>query len=184
MKLVLEPDLIDGLIAKVTESSKSYGERVNEIGLDSVMIENGTAGAEQNSPDLCDRFDMKYLGMVLERYRSLDLKTVVHNCAAVPFLDKEIALKPNAVHFNNKAVDLQKVFEMMRGKTCVVSGIDHAELMFRGKQQAIEGDVKRVIEIWGKAPGLIIAPGCEMPFKTPVENILCLPRAADKYGRY
>jgi uroporphyrinogen decarboxylase len=148
------------------------------------MIENGTAGAEQNSPDLCDRFDMKYLKVVLEKYRSLGLKTLVHNCAAIPFLDKEIELRPNAIHFNNKTVDLQKTFEMMKGKTCVVSGIDHMELMFRGKQQAVEDDVRRVIEIWGKAPGFIIAPGCEIPFKTPIENILSLPRAAARYGKY
>jgi len=184
MRLIQEPNMIDLLIAKVTESSKLYGERISGIGLESVMIENGTAGAEQNSPDLCDRFDMKYLKIVLEKFRSLGLKTVVHNCAAIPFLDKEIALRPNAIHFNNKAVDLQKTFEMMRGKTCVVSGIDHTELMFRGKEQAVEDEVRKVIEIWGKAPGFIIAPGCEIPFKTPMENILSLPKAAERYGRY
>jgi uroporphyrinogen decarboxylase len=184
MKLIQEPDMIDELIAKVTKSSILYGERISEIGLGSVMLENGTAGAEQNSPELCDRFDMKYLGVVLEKYRSLGLKTVVHNCSAIPFLDKELALNPDAIHFNNKAVDLQRVFEMMRGKICVISGIDHMELMFRGKQQDVENDVKRVIEIWGKAPGFIIAPGCEIPFKTPMENILSLPRAAERYGRF
>ncbi|MDD1744124.1 MAG: uroporphyrinogen decarboxylase family protein [Methanomassiliicoccales archaeon] len=183
MKLIQEPDMIAELIAKVTESSMLYGERISETGLGSVMLENGTAGAEQNSPDLCDRFDMKYLGVVLDKYRSLGLKTVVHNCAAIPFLDKEIALKPNAIHFNNKAVDLPMIFEKMKGRTCVVSGIDHTELMFKGKQQAVEDEVKRVIEIWGKAPGFIIAPGCEMPFKTPIENILSLVAAAERYGR-
>jgi uroporphyrinogen decarboxylase len=184
MKLIQEPNMIDKLIAKVTESSILYGRRISDIGLGSVMLENGTAGAEQNSPDLCDRYDIKYLRTVLEEYKSLGLKTVVHNCSAIPFLDKELALRPSAIHFNNKAVDLQRVFEMMRGKTCVISGIDHMELMFRGKQQAVEDDVKKVIEIWGKAPGFIIAPGCEMPFKTPIENILSLPRAAERYGRY
>ncbi len=184
MKLVQEPKMIDELLAKIVVSSKSYGERINEIGLDSVMIENGTAGADQNSPELCDRFDMKYLQKVLENYRSLGLKTVVHNCAAIPFLDKELALRPNAIHFNNKAVNLQETFELMRGKTCVVSGIDHMELMFRGTPQAVEDEVRRTIDIWGKAPGFIIAPGCEMPFKTPIENILSLPRAAERCGRY
>jgi MtaA/CmuA family methyltransferase len=184
MKLIQEPNMIDALIAKVAESAKLYGERINEIGLDTVMIENGTAGAEQNSPDLCDRFDMKYLRTVLEKYRFLGLKTVVHNCSAIPFLDKELGLKPTAIHFNNKAVDLQKTFEMMKGKTCVVSGIDHMELMFRGTPKAVEEEVKKVLDIWCKAPGLIIAPGCEIPYKTPIENILSLPRAAEKCGRY
>jgi uroporphyrinogen-III decarboxylase len=73
---------------------------------------------------------------------------------------------------------------MMKGKVCVVSGIDHMELMFKGTPQAIEEDISKVLGIWGKAPGFIIAPGCEIPFKTPMENILTLPRAAEKYGTY
>ncbi len=184
MKLIQEPTMIEELIAKVAESSKMYGERISGIGLESAMIEDGTAGAEQNSPDLCDRFDMKYLKVVLEKFRSLGLKTLVHNCAAVPFIDKELALKPNAIHFNNKAVDLQKTYEMMRGKTCVVSGIDHMELMFKGTPQAIEAEIRSVLENWGRSPGFILAPGCEIPYNTPLENILTLPRTAGKYGRY
>jgi uroporphyrinogen decarboxylase len=182
--LMMNPNMIDELLAKIVESSKLYGERINKIGLESVMIENGTAGAELNSPDLCDRFDMRYLKVVLDNYRSLNLRTMVHNCAAAPFLDKELALRPDAIHFNNKFVELEKVFEMLRGKTCVVSGIDHMELMFRGTLIAVEDDIRKVIDIWGRAPGFIIAPGCEMPFKTPLENILSLPRTTEKYGRY
>ena len=184
MKLIQEPEIVDALIAKVTESSKLYGERISEIGLDSVMLENGTAGAEQNSPELCDRFDMKYLNLVLEMFHSLGLRTLVHNCSAIPFLDKEMALRPNAVHFNNNAVELEKVYDTLRGKTCVVSGIDHMVLMFKGTPQAVEDEARRVIDLWGKAPGFIIAPGCEIPYKTPIENILSLPNAAVKYGRY
>ncbi len=183
MKLIQEPKMIEVLIGKVVESSKLYAERISAIGLESVMIENGTAGAEQNSPELCDRFDMRYLKIVLDKFRSLGLKTIVHNCSAIPFLDKEMALNPSAIHFNNKVVELQKTFEMMGGNVCVVSGIDHMELMFKGTQQAVEDDVKKVLDLWGKSPGFIIAPGCEIPFKTPKENILSLPRAAEKFGR-
>jgi uroporphyrinogen decarboxylase len=81
-------------------------------------------------------------------------------------------------------VDLPKTFEMMRGRACVISGIDHMELMFKGTPQAVEEEAKRVLDLWGKSPGFIIAPGCEIPFKTPKENILSLRVAAEKFGTY
>jgi len=30
---------------------------------------------------------------------------------------------------------------------------------------------------WGDGPGYMVAPGCEMPFKTPMENIIALREA-------
>jgi uroporphyrinogen-III decarboxylase len=48
----------------------------------------------------------------------------------------------------------------------------------------VEDKVRSVIELYGKGPGLIVAPGSEIPFKSPVENILRVREACEKYGRY
>jgi uroporphyrinogen-III decarboxylase len=36
------------------------------------------------------------------------------------------------------------------------------------------------MRLWGDAPGLVIAPGCELPYKTPMENIRALKDAVTK----
>ena len=50
-----------------------------------------------------------------------------------------------------------------------MAGVDHQKVLFK-KTPAVEQEVKRTIDMFGKAPGLIIAPGCEMPFKTHREH--------------
>jgi len=184
MDTVLSPSTADKMLKVITESSKIYGDRLAEIDVETVFVENGTAGAEQTSPGLCERFDIKYLRNELDHFKDLRLFTIVHNCAAKPYVDLEAALKPNAIHFNVRAVDLQKTFDSLGGRCCSIAGIDHQELMFKKSADEVEAEIRRVIECYGHRPGLIIGPGCEMPFKTPIENIRRLREAAEKYGKY
>jgi uroporphyrinogen decarboxylase len=184
MDTVMRPDLANKMLKVITESSKIYGNRLAEIGVGTIFVENGTAGAEQTSPELCERFDMRHLRNELEHFKKLGLMTILHNCSARPYIELESALKPNAIHFNISAVDLEKTFGSLRGTCCSIAGIDHQKLMFKGSADEVEAEVRKTIERYGHRPGLIIGPGCEMPFKTPIENIRRLREAAEKYGKY
>jgi uroporphyrinogen decarboxylase len=65
-----------------------------------------------------------------------------------------------------------------------MSGIDYMELLFNGSPAEVEVEVRRVIELFGKEPGFVLAPGCEMPFKSPIQNIASLKRTVETYGSY
>jgi uroporphyrinogen-III decarboxylase len=62
----------------------------------------------------------------------------------------------------------------VRGRTCLFAGIDHQELLFRKTPSDIAEAVKITLGQWGDNPGIVIAPGCELPYKTPKENIKAL----------
>ncbi len=184
MALLSSPGDVEKLVATLTESSKAYAERAaSYAGLESIFIENGMAGGDMVRLPMCQRYDLTYAKQVVDRCRSLGLKTIIHNCAAKPYLEAEAEMMPDCIHFNNKYVDLPKTFASLRGRLCVMSGIDHMELMFTGSPEEVEAETKRVIELYGREPGLILAPGCEMPFKIPVENVARLKHAAETYGR-
>ena len=184
MDTVLSPETADKMLKVIAESSKIYGDRLAEIGVESVFVENGTAGAEQTSPDLCKRFDLKHLNVELDHFKELGLLTIVHNCAAKPYVGLQAELRPSAIHFNVKAVNLEETFGILRDRCCAVAGIDHQELMFKRSVDEVEAEVRNTIECFGHRPGLIIGPGCEMPFKTPIENIRRLREAAEKHGSF
>lgn len=180
---VVDPDCADKVLSVLVESLRRYGERIETEGLETVFIEDGTAGAEQITLDLCEHFDIRYLKEVVECYRSLGLRTIVHNCSSSPYISAQASLDPDAIHFNNKYVDVERTFEELRGRTCLIAGVDHQDTMFRKPAEMVEDEVKRTIEAYGGGPGLMIGPGCEMPFKAPLENIIRLREAAEKYGR-
>jgi uroporphyrinogen decarboxylase len=185
MALLTSPDEIQKLVSTLTESSKMYADHIaRDVGLESIFIENGMAGADMVRLNTCQKFDLSHMKEMIDHCRALGLKTIIHNCSAKPYLEAQVALQPDCIHFNNKMVDLEATFRNLKGRVCVMSGIDHMELLFNGTPAEVESEVRRVIELFGKQPGFILAPGCEMPFKTPVENIVRFKKTVETYGRY
>jgi uroporphyrinogen decarboxylase len=178
------PDAVHKMVQVALESAKMYGERVASMGVDTVFLDDSSATGSLVSPEMCESYDTAYVRPLIARYRELGIRTIVHNDAQMPYLDLQAAAGPAALHFNNDYVNLSETFEKLRGKLCVISGINHQDLIFRKSAQEVEDAVKGAMALYGKAPGLIIAPGCEMPFKSPVENIVRLREACEKYGRY
>jgi uroporphyrinogen decarboxylase len=184
MGLLSNPVPIEKLIKTVLESEKMYIDALVHFGIEDVFLENGSAGMEQNSPELCERYDQKYLGELIDYARQNGLRTIIHNCAASPYLALNIKHRPNAIHFHMPSVDVAATFKEFKGKTCVMAGIDQMELLFKKTPDQVEAKVKETCELWGNDPGFMLAPGCELPYKTPIENIKRFRECADKYGTY
>jgi uroporphyrinogen decarboxylase len=185
MSMLCDPDESEKIVSIVTESCTMYMDRIaTDVGLESVFIEDGMAGGDLVSLETCQRFDLSYMKQLIDHCHSLGLKSIVHNCSAKPYIKAQVGMAPDCLHFNNKMVPLEETFQSLKGRVCVMSGIDHMELLFNGSPGEVGAEVKRVIDIFGADPGFILAPGCEMPFKTPVDNITSLARAVEEHGTY
>lgn len=179
-----EPSAVDRVLSAVTESSEAYGERISDIGLEDVFIENGTAGNELMDLETYERFDRKYLEKETDSFRRKGLRTIVHNCSAEPFWESEMEVGPTALHLNLRSVNMDEIICKLRGRTAFIAGIEHTDLLLNGTPKEIETKVEETISAWDKAPGLIIGPGCELPYKTPLENILALRNGTIYHGTY
>ncbi|HSV42666.1 MAG TPA: uroporphyrinogen decarboxylase family protein [Methanomassiliicoccales archaeon] len=168
------PDQVKHLVRTITSSSIAYVEHLNASGIDTVFIDNSSASMELNSEECCEDFDHRFLRELMRRMDALGMKAILHNDAVHPYLAKQLDLRPAGLHFHLMNVDMPKTFEMLKGSTCVFAGIDHTDLLFQKTPQDIEAEVMRIMRAWGDAPGLIMAPGCEMAYKTPMENIRTL----------
>lgn len=184
MDALNSPDIVERLVSITLESLKLYGERVSALGVSDVFIDDSGASGALVSEEMCESFDIRFVKALIQRYRSLGMRSIVHNDAQLPYLDLQVGAGPACVHFNNDLVDLPSVFSRHRGKVVLMSGINHQELLFRGTPTEVDEAVRKVIELYGKGPGVIIAPGCEVPFKSPVENMVALRKACETYGRY
>ncbi len=171
MSYFTDPGAATKVLDVLTESCCLYGEALQEIGVEEVFIENASAGGEMVSPEQYEQFDKSYFEKVLRCYDGQGIRTICHNCAAQPYWSAQLELGPKAMHIHLKNVNVDGVFSAVRGRACMIAGIDHTQLLQVGTPDAVEASVKDVLGRWGDAPGLIIGPGCEMGYKTPVENI-------------
>ncbi len=177
-----EPEPVLRLLDTLTASSRMYGERLAELGVEDIFIENGTAGQELVSVEMYEKYDRRYLRAEMDGFRKAGLRTIVHNCAAQPFWRSQLETAPTALHLHLRAVNVPEVFSEIKGRACMLAGIDHMELLFTGTPDEVEREVQGTLGQWGKDPGLIIGPGCELPYKTPMENIRRLQESVVKHG--
>ncbi len=173
---------VHAIMRAITESCKSYGERASEIGLRTVFVDDSLAGMELVSLDMYQKFDGAYLSQVMSHWRTRGVSTIVHNDSANPFYEAQAELRPSALHVHLKSVDVSKFFADLKKRLCVIAGIDHTELLFKKTPDEVEAELERVLALWGEEPGLIIAPGCELPYKTPLENIQRMRDVVRRHG--
>ncbi len=178
---MLQPEELAKLISKVADSLKMLGVRLaNYSGLDAVFISGGLADAEQNTLDMCMRFDLEPLRGVVEEFHSIGLRTIVHNCSYSPFLKEQIdTLDPKAIHFwvGARGTIEHAVSEI--GQRTLIAGIDHQNLIYQGSLDEIEVAVTKAIKLFGDRR-TVIAPACELPSDTPVENARELVRVCER----
>jgi uroporphyrinogen decarboxylase len=178
---MLQPEELALLLSKVAESLKMLGVRLaNYSGLDAIFISGGLADAEQNTLEMCMRFDLEPLRGVIQEYHSLGLRTIVHNCSYAPFLEEQMTvLDPSAVHFWVGARGASERMALEIGQRTLVAGIDHQSLIYQGSLDEIEVAVAKAVKLFGDAR-TIIAPACELPSDTPVENARELVRVCER----
>jgi len=178
---MLQPEELAILLSKVAESLKMLGVRLaNYSGLDAIFISEGLADAEQNTLEMCMRFDLEPFREVVQEYHSLGLRTIVHNCSYAPFLEEQMTvLDPTAVHFWVGARGASERMASEIGQRTLVAGIDHQNLIYQGSLDEIEVAVAKAIKLFGDTR-TIIAPACELPSDTPLENARELVRVCER----
>jgi uroporphyrinogen decarboxylase len=182
MALFTEPGPIDSALRTMTESLRTYGERIRDTGVGSVFIDSSSAGGELMSREMYERHDRPCLKAIIDSYRSLGLKTIVHNDSTMPMWQSQMEIDPDALHLHLRHVDRDVLFKAIKGHACLFAGIDHQELIFKHTPSEIDESVRGTLEQWGGSPGIVIAPGCELPYKTPRDNIQALKEAVIKHS--
>ncbi|MDD1746637.1 MAG: hypothetical protein LUQ16_02635 [Methanomassiliicoccales archaeon] len=178
-----QPDLVHSMLRTFVQSCRAYGERVLEAGMEDIFVDDSGGGGEMVSMEMYGTFDRAYLIQVMSHWRNLGLRTIIHNDSAEPFYGAQADLGPSALHVHLQAVDTPKFFNELKGRLCVMAGIDHMTLLFKKSPDEVEAEVERILSLWGDEPGFMVAPGCELPYKTPLENIKRLKEAVVRHYR-
>lgn len=178
-----EPDLVEDLLDRLLESSLIYGEHLSRMGIGFVFLEDATCSPDVTNPEGLERFDLSYISRLMSSFRSKGVRTIVHNCSANPFYEGYLKIDLDALHIVPRSEDRKGIYDKLRSRMTVVGGIDQMFLLFKGTPAEVDAEVRAIMDDWGDGPGFMIAPGCEMAFKTPIENIIALREGTAKWAR-
>ena len=100
----------------------------------------------------------------------------LHNSEiSIPHIELECQLKPDVVSVG-PAADLNAVFGVTRGKTCIMGNIDPIEVLMRGTPARVEKEVERIMAMGRQGTGFMLDSGEMVPRDVPVENMRAMMR--------
>ncbi len=165
-----EPDMVHKLLDKVTDFLISYGLAYNQAGANGVVMAEPVAGLLD--PDSAEEFSAPYVKKIVDAVQNDEFIVIYHNCGSntIVALDSILSTCCAAYHFGN-AIDMGEMMEKMPQDILTMGNIDPAGVLLNGTVETVKAETQKLMENCAKYPNFIPSSGCDIPPKTPWENI-------------
>ncbi len=176
-----DPDMVHAVLAKCTQFLVNYAKAYREAGADGIVMAEPVAGLL--SPMLEEEFSAPYVKQIVDAVQNDNFIVIYHNCGDnVPkMLESILSTGAAAYHFGN-AVDLEKdILEKVPSNVVVMGNIDPAGVLRMGTPESVRAATTELLEKCSKYPNFVLSSGCDMPPKTPWENINAFFAAAEDF---
>ena len=176
-----EPDMVHTVLEKCTQFLISYAKAYREAGANGIVMAEPVAGLL--SPTLEEEFSAPYVKQIVDAVQDDSFVVIYHNCGDnVPkMLDSILSTGAAAYHFGN-AVDLEKdILQKVPANVVVMGNIDPAGVLRMGTPEIVRATTTELLEKCSTYPNFVLSSGCDIPPKTPWENINAFFAAADDF---
>ena len=177
-----EPDLVHGVLEKVTQFLIAYNTALRDAGADGIIMAEPAAG--MLSPALMGEFSTPYVKRIIEAVETDGCVFIYHNCGnSTLSLTKEIlGTGARAFHFGN-AIDLSEMLKLIPSDKLVMGNVDPAGQFRNGTPESVREATLAVLDKCAQYPNLILSSGCDIPPVSPIENIDAFFAAATEFYR-
>ena len=191
--MYLNKDIFDYIIYKIIEFYSEYERRILEAskGALDILMTGDDFGTQDNlliSPDAWKKNLKQGFSQYIDIAHSYDVSIMHHTCGSVydlipEFIDCGLdilqSIQPDAQN-----MDLKKIKKEFGNDISFQGGISIQKNLPLGKPEDIDREVKTVFDAMKSNGGYIACTAHNIQSDTPVENILALIEAYDKYGEY
>lgn len=175
---------VEEILDRYTDWAIAVTRRTRDLGFDVYITTDDMAfkTAPYFSPHL-------FRELVLPRYQELArvvcLPWIVHSDGNIlPFLDDLIGLGISGIHpLENGALDIRAVKRDYGRRVCLLGNVD-LNLLGAGPPQAVDAEVRALIEDLAPGGGYILTSGNSLAGYCLPENVRALAAAARAYGAY
>ena len=166
-----DPDMVHLVLQKCTQFLCAYAKAYREAGADGIVMAEPVAGLL--SPSLEEEVSAPYVKQIVDAVQNDDFIVIYHNCGNnVPkMLSSILSTGAAAYHFGN-AVDMEKdILEKVPANVVVMGNIDPVGVLRMGTPESVSEATTELLKKCTPYPNFVLSSGCDMPPKTPWENI-------------
>lgn len=165
----MEPDRVRLVLEKATRFLTDYVLAFKAAGADGVLMAEPAAGLL--SPSLCAEFSSFYVKQIADTVKDEHFAFLYHNCGnTLPLLDSLLPIGADAYHFGN-AIDMAEMLKRFPKGIVVMGNLSPSDVFRKGNPETVRQATLALIGACRKYPDWVISSGCDIPPKTPWENI-------------
>lgn len=165
----MEPERVRLVLEKTTRFLIEYVLAFKAAGADGVLMAEPAAGLL--SPTLCAEFSSRYVKEIADAVKDEGFAFLYHNCGnTLPLIDTILPIHADAYHFGN-AVDMGEMLKRFPRGTIVMGNLSPSDVFRKGTPETVRQATLALAADCGRYPDWVISSGCDIPPKTPLENI-------------
>jgi uroporphyrinogen decarboxylase len=175
-----EPELVHGVLEKVTQFLIAYNTAFRDAGADGIVMAEPAAG--MLSPALMEEFSSPYVAKIIKAVENESCVFIYHNCgnSTLSLVKHILETGAQAFHFGN-AIDLSLMLDKIPLEKIVMGNVDPANQFRNGSPGSMCEAVRDVLRKCADKPNFILSSGCDIPPVSPLENIDAFFNAAKEF---
>ena len=180
MAMYIEPETVTMLLDKCTTFITDYLKAMKETGINGVILAEPAAGLVSN--DDCLQYSATYVRKIVNAVQDERFSIVLHNCGNTGHCTEAMLQSgASALHFGNKA-DMVNALETCPSDLPVMGNIDPVGIMRQASPEQVYSSVSELLDKTSSYGNFILSTGCDVPPRTPFENIKAFYQALLDYN--
>ena len=177
VSLLDDPEPIVELLEKCTEEEILFAKAQIDAGADIIGL--GDAATSLIGPSLYERFALPYQQRIIDAIHEKGAKVKLHICGNISSVT-DLAYRSGADMIDlDYMVDMEKAAEIIPRSICICGNFNPVSVVLNGTPEQVKEEVRRCRRL-SIVNNNCIAPGCEIPPDTRVENVLAIQEAIEE----
>lgn len=173
-----EPEAIAQLIQICKEQGIRFAKAQVEAGADIIGI--GDAATSLIGPALYEEFVLPYQQEMIRAVHDAGARVKLHICGNINPVMHLVAQTGADMVDCDYMVDMDRAAEILPKDCCICGNFNPVEIMYEGTPEMVKEATRKCMEL-SRTNHNFVAPGCEIPKDTPIENVLALNEALETY---
>lgn len=176
-----EPEAVHTVLQKATDFLVQYVLAYRDAGAHGVVIAEPLTGLL--SPALAEEFSEPYVRRMAKAAKSDGFLVIYHNCGnnTPLMMDSILRTGCDGYHFGD-AVNMADLVDKVPQNLLVMGNVSPSAQFLSGTPESIRESTLRVMEACCPGhPNFVISSGCDIPPRSPWENIDAFFAAVDEY---
>ena len=157
------------LIEKCSQFLISFAKAYKEVGCQGVVISEPSAGLL--SPKAVSKFSSAFIRQLVCDLESSTFRVIYHNCGArAVHLDSIFETEVSILHFG-EPMDISTTLHRNKENRIISGNLDPVNVFLANEKDLV---LEKTIDLFNATindSNFLIAPGCDLPSETPLENI-------------